>query len=122
MDTSFSANAGSRFGSYNFSRNGFSRNQNTVRNSSGLPKIGTVSFAVIFAVQALLFGLVYVSESTKATSLDYEISGLSAEIEDLEAKKEDLAVERARLSSIAASNSSQVAAAMETAEAAGYAE
>ncbi len=44
------------------------------------------------------------------------------EIAELEAKKEDLAVERARLTSIAASESSTVASSMEDANVEGYAE
>ncbi len=43
------------------------------------------------------------------------------EIAELEAKKEDLAVEKARLTSIAASENSEVANAMENAGVDGYA-
>jgi uncharacterized protein YlxW (UPF0749 family) len=64
----------------------------------------------------------YADQSTKSTRLDYQLSDLSNQIDELEAKKEDLAVERARLTSIANSNTSKVAAAMEDAGTPEYAE
>lgn len=70
----------------------------------------------------LIVGLIYVSQSTRATNYDYELSAIDSEIAELEAKKEDLAVEKARLTSIAAAEGSEVAANMEGATAAGYAE
>lgn len=76
---------------------------------------------IIFAVLVLTIGLVYVSQGTKATGYDYEISKIEDEIAELEAKKEDLAVERARLTSIARVENSEVAARMETAGVSGYA-
>ena len=99
----------------------FSRNRNTVR-LSGNGRIGTLALVGVFFMLLLNLGLFYVGQSAKATSYDYQLSALSDEINDLEAKKEDLAVERARLTSIANSNTSTVAAAMEDAKPAGYAE
>ena len=69
----------------------------------------------------LIFGLIYVAESTKATSFDYEISSVETEITEMNAKLDDLAVEKARLNSVAAAESSTVAAAMEDATVTGYA-
>ncbi|MBQ6486360.1 hypothetical protein IJI76_01355 [Candidatus Saccharibacteria bacterium] len=92
----------------------FSRNRNTVR-ISGNGHIGRLALIGTFFMLLLNLGLIYVDQSAKATSYDYQLSGLEAEIDDLEAKKEDLAVERARLTSIANSNNSTVAAAMENA-------
>lgn len=69
----------------------------------------------------LIVGLIYVSQSTRATNYDYELSAIDSEIAELQAKKEDLAVEKARLTSIAAAESSEVAANMEAANAGGYA-
>jgi hypothetical protein len=69
----------------------------------------------------LIFGLIYVAESTKATSFDYEISSVETEITEMSAKLDDLAVEKARLNSVAAAESSTVAAAMEDATVTGYA-
>ena len=69
----------------------------------------------------LVFGLIYVSEGTKATSFDYEISNVESEITEMNAKKDDLAVEKARLNSVANAKNSTVAAAMEDATVTGYA-
>lgn len=69
----------------------------------------------------LAFGLIYVAEGTKATSLDYEISAVESEISDMTARRDDLAVEKARLTSVAAAKSSSVAAVMEDATVTGYA-
>jgi hypothetical protein len=98
----------------------FSRNRNTVR-FSGSGKLGRFTLFGIFALLLVELGFVYVDQSSKATKFDYQLSDLSAQIDDLEAKKEDLSVERARLTSIANSNSSKVAAAMEDAGEAEYA-
>ena len=69
----------------------------------------------------LVFGLIYVAEGTKATGFDYEISSVESEITEMNVKKDDLAVEKARLSSIAATEQSAVAASMENATVTGYA-
>ena len=96
------------------------RNRNIVRHT---PKtLGSVSQSVILGVLVLAIGLIYVTQGTKATSYDYELSRVESEISELKAKQEDLAVERARLTSIAAANTSEVAAKMETASVSGYAE
>ena len=98
--------------------NGWSRNYNTVRHA---PKtLGSISNAAIVGLLVLIVGLIYVAQGTRATNYDYELSAIENEISDLQAKKEDLAVERARLTSVAASESSTVAAAMESAVAEGY--
>ena len=96
------------------------RNRNTVRHE---PKsLGQVSQTVILAILVLVVGLIYVTQGTKATSYDYELSKVEGEIAELQAQKEDLAVERARLTSIAESKTSEVAANMESASVSGYAE
>ena len=96
------------------------RNRNTVRHT---PKsLGSVSQTMILGVLVLIVGLIYVTQGTRATSYDYQLSEIENEISELEAKKEDLAVEKARLTSIAASENSTVAVAMEDGEVSGYAE
>lgn len=96
------------------------RNRNTVRH---MPKtLGSLSLAGIFGGMVLIVGLIYVTQGTRATSYDYELSGIEAEIDELSAKREDLAVERARLTSIAASEQSTVAANMAEAGVSGYAD
>ena len=99
--------------------NSWSRN-NTVRHQ---PKtLGSMSTVVVVGLLVLFISLVYVAQGTQATNYDYELSAIENEIAELEAKKEDLAVERARLTSIAASENSTVAANMEQATVGGYAE
>jgi hypothetical protein len=108
--------------SENFSTFGnFSRNRNTIR-FAGAGKLGKFTLFGIFALLLVELGFVYVDQSSKATKFDYQLSDLSSQIDDLEAKKEDLAVERARLTSIANSNNSKVAAAMEDAGSGEYAD
>lgn len=96
------------------------RNRNIVRHT---PKtLGSVSQSVILGILVLVIGLIYVTQGTKATSYDYELSEIEGEIAELEARKEDLAVERARLTSIAKSNTNEVASNMPTGQVSGYAE
>lgn len=97
----------------------FARNRNTVRHSKR--SLGSISQIVIVSMLTLAFGLIYVAEGTKATSLDYEISAVESEISDMTARRDDLAVEKARLTSVAAAKSSSVAAVMEDATVTGYA-
>ena len=96
------------------------RNRNTVRHTS--KALGPVSQTVILAGLVLSMGLIYLTQATQATNYDYELSSIESEIAELEAKKEDLAVEKARLTSIAKSNTGEVAMAMEDATVSGYAE
>ena len=67
-----------------------------------------------------VMGMIYLTQGTKATSYDYALNELDSEIAELTAEKEDLAVEKARLTSIAASNDSTVAATMPTSSPSGY--
>lgn len=99
--------------------NSWSRNQNTVRHTT--KRLGNLSLTAIFGLMVLIVGLIYATQSVKATSYDYELSNIENEISDLTARKEDLAVERARLTSIAAAENSEVAMRMQDGEAAGYA-
>ena len=69
-----------------------------------------------------MIGLIYVTQGTRATSYDYELSRVEEEIAELEAQKEDLAVERARLTSVAVSNNNEVASAMQVGQVSGYVE
>ena len=99
---------------------GWNRNRNTVRHT--VRTLGTTSFTVIVSMLVLIVGLIYVTQGTKATSYDYQLSEIESEIDELASRKEDLAVERARLTSIAQSEQSEVVAMMEDAQADGYAE
>ena len=97
----------------------WSLNYNTVRHTQ--KSIGPLAYSFLVGLIVLGIGLIYVAQSTRATNYDYELSAIENEISDLQAKKEDLAVEKARLTSIVASENSEVASTMENANAAGYA-
>lgn len=97
----------------------WTRNFNTVRHTQ--KTLGPLAYSVLLGVMVLGIGLIYVAQSTRATNYDYELSAIDSEISDLQAKKEDLAVEKARLTSIAASEGSEVASNMEGAAVGGYA-
>ncbi|MBR2864434.1 hypothetical protein IKG12_01410 [Candidatus Saccharibacteria bacterium] len=99
--------------------NSWSRNQNIIRHDHR--SLGTMSSSAIIGMMVLIIGLIYATQGAKATTYDYELSNLEEEISDLESRKEDLAVERARLTSIAATESSSVAANMPDGYASGYA-
>ena len=94
------------------------RGRNTVRHTKR--SLGSISQIVIISLITLVSGLIYVAESTKATSFDYEISAVESEISEMTAKRDDLAVEKARLTSVAAAKSSAVAANLEDSTISGY--
>ncbi|MDO4527068.1 MAG: hypothetical protein Q4B87_03195 [Candidatus Saccharibacteria bacterium] len=97
----------------------FARGRNTVRIEK--KNLGTISQVIIVSLLALVFGLIYAAEGTRATSFDYEISAVESEITDLNARRDDLAVEKARLTSVANAKNSTVAATMSDATVTGYA-
>lgn len=97
----------------------FARGRNTVRHTKR--SLGSISQIVIVGLITLIFGLIYVAEGTKATSLDYQISAVESEITDMTARRDDLAVEKARLTSVASAKNSSVAATMVDATVTGYA-
>ena len=103
----------------NYSYHSYGRNQNFVRHSSRT--LGPVTMVFGLALMVALLALIYVTQGAKATGYDYEISRVDSEIAELKAQKEDLAVEQARLTSVVASESSEVAASIDTASVAGYA-
>ena len=96
----------------------WSRNQNTVRHRG--KSLGTLSNTMIVGMLVLIVGLIYVAQGTQATNYDYELSAMDDEIAELMARKEDLAVEKARLTSIAATEKSEVANSMEAATNSGF--
>ena len=97
----------------------FTRGRNTVRHTR--TSLGSISQIIIISMITLIFGLIYVAESTKATSFDYQISAVESEISEMTARRDDLAVEKARLTSVAAARTSAVAMSMEDAVVTGYA-
>ena len=97
----------------------YGRNQNIVRHTSRT--LGPIAISLILTLIVALLALIYVTQGTKATGYDYDISRVDSEIAELQAQKEDLAVEQARLTSVVASENSSVAANMASASPAGYA-
>ena len=96
----------------------FARNHNTVRlKRKGL---GPMAQYFLIGMMVMIAGLFYLTQSTQATSYDYEISGVESDLTEMNAKKDDLAVEQARLNSIATAKNSTVAANMEDATVSGY--
>lgn len=108
----------SRRGGMSYTGTNWNRNRNTVRHQN--KQMGPISLISMFAMLITVMGMIYLTQGTKATEYDYQINKLDSEIAELTAQKEDLAVERARLTSIAASENSQVAANMPEAHVAGY--
>lgn len=99
---------------------GWVRHRNVAQHA---PKtLGPIFQTTSLTVLVIIVGLIYVAQGTRATNYDYELSRIDGEIAELTARKEDLAVEKARLTSIAASESSKVAVAMPNAKVSGYAE
>ena len=96
------------------------RNKNTVRHAA--KPLGSISHALIVGLLVLIMGLIYVAQGTRATNYDYELSAVDDQISELQTKKEDLAAEKARLTSVAATESSEVAATMSDANVSGYAQ
>ena len=96
------------------------RNQNTIRHAA--KPLGAISHALIVGLLVLIVSLIYVAQGTRATNYDYEISEIDQEITSLQTKKDDLAAEKARLTSVAATSSSEVASNMNDANVSGYAQ
>ena len=96
------------------------RNQNTIRHAA--KPLGSISHALIVGLLVLIVGLIYVAQGTRATNYDYELSDIDQEITALQTKKDDLAAEKARLTSVAATSSSEVASTMSDANVDGYAQ
>ena len=99
---------------------GYSRNRNTVRHQAR--GIGRFSAIAILVIEIFTIGLFYVSQQGNVTSYDYNMNKIDTQIANLEAERDDLKVEQARLNSIAKNAKSTVAANMETAQVAGYAD
>ena len=96
----------------------YGRNQNIVRHD--VKGLGKISQGVIVGFLVLIMGMIYVTQGTQATNYDYALSEIETEIAELQSEKEDLAVEQARLTSIAATENSEVAVNMNRGEVAGY--
>ena len=94
------------------------RNRNIVRHSR--KNLGPFSSIITVGLLVLVVGLIYVTQGTKTSNYDYELSGLDREIAELKVRKDELMVEQARLTSVANSAKSEVASTMKDGKISGY--
>ncbi len=99
----------------------FARNSNAVRHEPRAT-LGPVSHTITVMLLVLVVGLIYVTQGTKATSYDYELSDVNDEISSLEAELGSLAAENARMTATAASDTNSAAMTMVEAKTAGFVE
>lgn len=118
MDACF---ASRRTAANNLSGNAWVKNRNVVRHEPRIT-LGPVSHTITVLLLVLVVGLIYVTQSAKATSYDYTVANVDSQIAGLEAQKDSLAVENARIMAAAATDGNEVASSMVDAKASGYAE
>lgn len=95
-------------------------NRNAVRHTPRVT-LGPISHTVTVLIMVLLVGLIYLTQSTKATNYDAEIAAVDNQISSLEAQRDALAVENAKITAAAADEeSNKVAASMADASSAGF--
>ncbi len=99
---------------FNSRRQGnYGRNQNTVAFASAI-KLGPVSHTIIIALMILILGLIYLTQATRVSGIDYAANNTSDRIAELTDKKRELEVENARLTALQNVKNSNVAKAMVT--------
>jgi len=84
------------------------RNQNLTRVQTAV-QAGPITVSVMLITLIALLSLLYLNQVTKATSLNYRVASLDSKRNELLAQKQQLRIDAARLESIAAAKSSQVA-------------
>lgn len=89
------------------------RNRNSVAYTSSV-KLGPVTHTVLIALMITVLGLIYLTQATRATSLDYEAQEINQQIEELASQKTDLEVDNARLTALEQIRDSAVAKSMTT--------
>lgn len=97
------------------------RNQNLVQFKSG-GKLGTVANVVIVLLLVALMFLIYLMQIAKTGSFSYQLNDVNERKSELAAEQDNLKVENARLQSLSAVKSSDVAAAMTTPVSTDYSE
>lgn len=80
--------------------------------TDNLKKLGNVSRGIIAVLIVLLFGLIYVSQATRAGSLAAPIADMQSKVEGLKRDNQALSVEVAKMQSLNEVKKSQVAAAL----------
>jgi len=81
------------------SARGWTKNRNRVRFDDAV-KMGPVAYSVAVIIGVALLGIVALTQTVQATSLDYRLSDLDSEVTELESRRAELIAETARLSSI----------------------
>ncbi|MCL2085462.1 hypothetical protein FWH09_00830 [Candidatus Saccharibacteria bacterium] len=81
------------------SARGWTKNRNRVRFDDRV-KLGPVAYSVAVIIGVALLGIVALTQTVQATSLDYRLSDLGGEVAELESQRAELIAETARLSSI----------------------
>lgn len=80
-------------------------NRNAVRHTPRVT-LGPISHTATVLIMVLLVGLIYLTQSTKATNYDAEIAKVDEQITSLEAQRDALAVENAKITAAAADEDS----------------
>lgn len=91
-----------------YAQNRLMRNQNLVRTQTAV-QAGPISVSFMLVALVAILSLLYLNQVTKATSLNYRLSSLESKRTELQAQKEQLQIDAARLSSIQAAKTSEVA-------------
>lgn len=94
------------------------QNHNIVRHAQN--GLGKFAYTAILFMLVVICGLIYLTQGTKTSNYDYELSAIDREIAELSVKKDELKVEQARLTSVAKTEKTEVAKHMKEASVAGY--
>ncbi len=97
-----------RYISKRTARRNYGRNQNIAAYKLS-NKLGNLSQTLLIGLMLAVLCMVYLSQTTKVTSYDYQLNKLNNQINQLAVKKADLEIEKARLTSIARISDSKVA-------------
>lgn len=96
------------------------RNQNTVKYRNPV-SLGPVSHTIVIAIMLAVFGLIYLTQITKTSTYGYQKEELQTQLTTLQSENRDLEVEAAKLQALERVEHSDVAKALTTPEATGYA-
>ena len=96
----------------------WAQNHNIVRHTQN--GLGKFAYTAILFMLVVICGLIYLTQGTKTSNYDYELSAIDREISELSVKRDELKVEQARLTSVARSEKTEVAKNMKEAKTAGY--
>lgn len=77
----------------------YGRNKNIAAYQSAI-KLGPITSTLMIGLMVTVLGLIYLTQATRVTSYDYQLSQVDAQIAELSSKKANLEIEQARLTSI----------------------